>query len=146
MIAKSLKKLVRDRAQGCCEYCLSLEDFCPESFAIEHIVPQSKGGATVEDNLALSCQGCNNHKYVKTEAIDPVTHEIVRLFHPRRDRWQEHFTWNGDYSEIVGLTSIGRATIAVLKLNRKNLVNLRTVFYKAKIHPPRNYPIDDENC
>jgi len=142
MISSSLRQLVRARAKGCCEYCLSQEDYSPERFSIEHIYPCSKGGSSDLDNLALSCQGCNNCKYTKTHALDPVTKELVRLYHPRQDRWNAHFTWNEDYSTLVGLTSVGRATIDALKLNRLGLVNLRQALYQVKIHPPKEYPAE----
>ena len=87
-------------------------------------------------NLALACQGCNNHKYNRTKARDVVSGEDVRLFHPRRDRWADHFAWTHDYTQILGLTAIGRATVDALQLNRKALVNLRRVLIEAGEHPP----------
>ena len=48
------------------------------------------------DNLALACQGCNNFKFIKTEAVDPLTRKHVALFHPRRERWSDHFSRPGD--------------------------------------------------
>ena len=39
----------------------------------------------------------------------------VRLFHPRQDRWDEHFERNGVL--IVGRTAVGRATVGLLKMN-----------------------------
>lgn len=80
----SLKALVRSRAMNCCEYCLSQERFSADTFSIEHIVPISKGGISDEQNLALSCQGCNNFKYISTQAIDPATGENAPLFNPSR--------------------------------------------------------------
>jgi hypothetical protein len=87
-------------------------------------------------SLALACQGCNNHKYNKTQAPDPVTSAVVFLFHPRRQRWRDHFCWSEDGTHIVGLTPPGRATVAALHLNRAGLVNLRAVLYAAGKHPP----------
>ncbi|MBA3711456.1 MAG: HNH endonuclease [Pyrinomonadaceae bacterium] len=29
-----------------------------------------RGGKTTADNLALSCQGCNSHKYTKYSVIE----------------------------------------------------------------------------
>lgn len=55
------KKTVAERANGCCEYCRSQVSFAIQPFSIEHIIPRSIGGETVLDNLAFSCQGCNNH-------------------------------------------------------------------------------------
>lgn len=61
-----------ERAHGCCEYCRSQERFATHSFSVEHITPRRRGGASVQDNLAFSCQGCNNHKYTKMDARDGV--------------------------------------------------------------------------
>ena len=58
------------------------------------------------------------------------------LFHPREQRWEEHFTWNSDFTLIIGLTPTGRATISALQLNRSGLVNLRRVLYAIGEHPP----------
>ncbi|MDF5724675.1 MAG: HNH endonuclease signature motif containing protein [Rhizonema sp. PD37] len=49
------------RAKGCCEYCYIQVKFATQSFSLEHILPRYKGGETSLENLALSCQGCNNH-------------------------------------------------------------------------------------
>ncbi|PYS53428.1 MAG: HNH endonuclease, partial [Acidobacteria bacterium] len=84
----------------------------------------------------LSCQGCNGHKYTKQQVTDPITGLVVPLFHPRRDRWNEHFAWSVDTTVIVGLTPTGRATVEALHLNRIELANLREVLYDAQEHPP----------
>jgi hypothetical protein len=129
------RKSVRARARGTCEYCRSQERFATQSFSVEHIVPLQGGGGDDLDNLAFACQGCNNHKYTKTEAIDPVSGEIVRLFHPRRDRWPDHFIWNHDFTRIIGLTAEGRATVEALRLNRSSLVKLRRALFGCGEHP-----------
>lgn len=107
-----------------------------QPFSVEHIIPRDKGGRTVRDNLALSCQGCNNHKYTKIEARDPVSEMSATLFHPRQQVWNDHFAWNDHYTLIVGLTPTGRATVKALYLNRPGLINLRRVLYAAGDHPP----------
>jgi hypothetical protein len=135
-IPAKLKRLAPARARGRCEYCLSPVSHAVSSFAIEHIIPLEKGGKTTASNLALSCQGCNNHKHIKTEAIDPITKRQVPLFHPRRRKWREHFAWSEDCSLVIGLTPIGRATIEALQLNRPGVVNLRQLLYDAGKHPP----------
>jgi len=85
--------------------------------------------------LAFACQGCNNRKFVSTQAIDPVTGMVVSLFHPRRDTWTQHFAWNEDFTLIVGLTQEGRATVEKLDLNRTGVVNLRRVLCVLGLHP-----------
>ena len=101
------------------------------------------GGATL-DNLALSCQGCNSHKYDKTEGRDPVSQKIVPLFHPRQQRWSDHFTWNEDFTFMIGLTSTGRATVAELNLNREGLINLRELLILVKKHPPKDISLKED--
>ena len=125
-----------ERARGCCEYCRSQARFSPQPFSAEHILPRSRAGGASAANLALSCQGCNNHKYTKTEGIDPADGAAVPLFHPRRQRWRDHFAWSEDATLILGLTPTGRATIEALRLNRDGLVNLRRVLQSVGEHPP----------
>ena len=141
-ITEEQKRTVAERAKGCCEYCWSQAQFSPDSFSVEHITPRSRGGSSELSNLALSCQGCNNRKYTSVEAIDSVTGDTVPLYHPRQQSWHAHFTWNPDYTLILGLTPRGRATIGKLQLNRAGVVNLRRVLRTFGQHPP---PATDPN-
>jgi hypothetical protein len=131
----SLRRFVFQRAQGCCEYCKSQADFATQSFATEHIIPTAKGGSNDPDNLALACQGCNSHKSAKTEATDPLTQQTALLFHPRQHTWREHFDWDEIFTQIVGLTPTGRATVEALHLNRPELVRLRAALFLLGEHP-----------
>ena len=132
------RRTVAKRAQDCCEYCRCQARFATQSFSVEHIIPRSQGGTTTLDNLALACQGCNGHKYDKTEGRDSVGGETVALYHPRQQEWSSHFRWNDDYTLVVGLTPTGRATIEALQLNREGVVNLRKVLYIMAEHPPKS--------
>jgi 5-methylcytosine-specific restriction endonuclease McrA len=136
-IPAELRRTVATRARFCCEYCQSQERFSADPFAVEHITPRSAGGGGESDNLAFSCQGCNNRKYNATDALDRVTGQTVPLFHPRRDRWPDHFAWNEVYTLIVALTPVGRATLDKLQLTRPGVTNLRHVLRAAAEHPPR---------
>src|SRR5690349_18948593 len=135
-ISAELRQLVTQRAEGSCEYYRSQAQYATQPFSVEHIIPRAKGGPTTLENLALACQGCNNHKYDKVEAPDPVSSEIVPLYHPRHDRWDTHFAWSDDFTLIVGLTPNGRATVAALLLNRDGVINLRRLLYAIGEHPP----------
>ena len=73
MTANELKELVIERAKGLCEYCKSPANISSQPFVLDHIFPKRKGGKTEEMNLAFSCQGCNNHKYIKIKSIDNIT-------------------------------------------------------------------------
>jgi hypothetical protein len=125
------------RAGGLCEYCQSPEWAGTQSFSLDHVVPVSGGGGDDLNNLALCCQGCNNKKYNKVAGQDPLTREVAALFNPRLQRWRDHFRWSDDFLRMEGLTATGRATIAVLELNREQLVNFRRILCAAGDHPPR---------
>jgi 5-methylcytosine-specific restriction endonuclease McrA len=135
-VPTELRRLVQARARGLCEYCRSQQRFSPQLFSIEHIIAFVLGGLTIAENLAQACQGCNGHKFTKVGSVDPVTGQIVALFHPRQQRWRDHFAWTDDAKYIVGLTPTGRATIEALQMNRVELVNLREVLFATQNHPP----------
>lgn len=132
----ALKQLVFERARGLCEYCCSQAKYAIDPLVIDHVQPVSKGGQTIENNLALSCQTCNNYKHNKAEALDPVTGQLVPLFHPRRMEWNQHFIWNEDTTQMLGITPTGRATVALLQTNREGVVNMRRVLVIMNEHPP----------
>ncbi len=122
-LSDSLKQLVRKRAEDRCEYCHLAQAGQVATFHIDHIRPVKSGGPTESHNLALACVGCSLHKAAKTTALDPETGQYAPLFHPRQDHWEDHFAWDGFI--LSALTSIGRATISALKLNRPLLVAIR---------------------
>jgi HNH endonuclease len=131
---EALRSLVRRRAAEVCEYCRLPQASSPYvRFHIEHIVARQHGGQAGADNLALACGYCNQHKGPNIASLDPHTGELVPLFHPRRDRWSDHFAW--DDTTIVGRTPSGRATVLLLGMNdwqrlelRENLRNLGNSF------------------
>lgn len=102
----ALRKFVRERAAGICEYCHLPEDFDPLPFCIDHVTAQQHHGPTEESNLALSCYNCNSFKGPNIAGIDPETGELTRLFHPRSEMWAEHFEWSG--AILVGTSSVAR--------------------------------------
>ncbi len=132
----ALKQWVFERARGLCEYCRSQVRYAVDPFVMDHIQPVSRGGESVYENLALSCQTCNNNKYTKTEAVDPVTLTVVPLFNPRKMAWNEHFIWNETAEEMLGISPIGRATVALLQTNRDGVRNMRRVLTLMNEHPP----------
>lgn len=128
--------IIIERAHERCEYCQSMLAYAVQPFVVDHITAVSQGGETILDNLALACGGCNGHKYDKSAAIDPITGELVPLYHPRQQNWSEHFAWNDQFTEIIGLTPTGRATVIALNLNRSGVINMRKLLRLAGQHPP----------
>ncbi len=114
-LSLDLRRLVYNRAQGRCEYCLFPE--LPGFFVheIDHIISRKHGGPSISENLALCCSQCNKHKGSDIASIDVETGEIAPLFHPRRHRWSEHFKMN--HTQIAPLTANGRVTVFLLQLN-----------------------------
>jgi hypothetical protein len=93
---------------------------------VEHVIPQAAWLETQapnflpndRENLAVACYQCNIiGKRAHTRGIDPLSGAEVELFHPRRQRWSDHFEWSIDYLTLKGKTPTGWATIAVLRLN-----------------------------
>jgi hypothetical protein len=121
-----LAALVHERASHACEYCKLPKRAIEASFQIDHIIAQQHQGQTVESNLALACPFCNGFKGPNLSGLDPKTGELIRLFHPRLDRWEEHFRWDG--GRIVGTTAIGRTTASLLNMNASALVEMRRIY------------------
>ncbi len=130
-IPVTLRREVYQRAKGCCEYCLipDVATFAPHE--IDHIISEKHGGQTEMENLALSCTLCNKHKGSDLASIDPETGDIVPLYHPRHNLWNEHFCLSE--AEFVPLTSIGRVTVKLLQLNRSDRVKERQLLLQAGI-------------
>jgi hypothetical protein len=87
-------------------------------------VPKKHGGDDDPSNLALACHHCNFHKGPNLTGIDAESGNITSLFHPRKEKWAEHFEVRD--VTIVGLTPVGRATAQVLNMNAAERVQLRS--------------------
>jgi HNH endonuclease len=126
--------LVQERAGGRCEYCRMHQALQGATFHVEHVLPSSRGGTSDLDNLAWSCPGCNLSKSDRVEAVDPESGTLVPLFHPRTDRWSEHFRFDGYY--LIGQTAVGRATLLALDLNHPRRRLIREAEELFALFPP----------
>ncbi len=132
-VPERLRALVRDRAQARCEYCPIHEEDAFLSHRPDHIVAVRHRGLTHEANLAWSCYRCNLLKGSDIASIDLETGRVVRLFHPRRDRWGRHFrVANG---RIVPLTPVGRVTECLLQFNRPRAIWTRLALIRLGRYP-----------
>ena len=119
------RTLVRQRAGDCCEYCglpQGAETFF--KFHIEHIVARQHGGGDDPGNLALACHHCNLHKGTNLSTVDARSGALVELFHPRTMKWTEHFERRD--ARVEGRTTIGRGTVALLRMNAPDRQRLRS--------------------
>lgn len=128
-----LRRLVRERARGKCEYCWLHEEDALFPHVPDHIIAKRHYGKTTEDNLAWSCYLCNHLKGSDIASVDLETGQIVPLFHPRKNRWKDHFRLEG--GNIVPLTAIGRVTEHFLQLNHLRALESRQDLIRLGRYP-----------
>jgi hypothetical protein len=136
VVSGTIRATVATRADHRCEYCRLPTRGQVATFPIDHVLPENCGGATTLDNLALACPCCNGHKWKHTEGVDPITGAACRLFNPRVDRWSDHFAWSASETGVLeGKTVLGRATIARLQINDRQLVTTRQLLGRLDLFP-----------
>ncbi len=59
-VVKFSRKNVFIRDQYTCQYCHT--NFPPALLTLDHVMPRSRGGATVWENVATACKKCNTKK------------------------------------------------------------------------------------
>lgn len=136
-VPHELRRRVAQEAGYRCGYCRTPEAIAGVRLTIEHIIPQARGGQTVLDNVWLACHACNEFKGSRVRGRDSETGKHVRLWHPRRQKWLDHFLWSDDGAVIIGITSCGRATVSALQLNRAELVAARSLWVSAGGRPKK---------
>jgi hypothetical protein len=131
-ISEQVRARVARRAGHRCEYCLIHENDAGFPHQVDHVVSRKHGGTSAFGNLAYACILCNRYKGSDVASINPKTGEAVRLFHPRQDRWTDHFRLDADF--IEPLTDAGSATVRLLRLNTaERLVERRLLAWPG--HP-----------
>jgi hypothetical protein len=134
-IPAALRRRVVDRARNRCEYCGLSQAGQEAAFHVDHVRPVADGGSTSFANHALAFVGCSLRKGARRTGADPRTGRTAPLFHPRDQSWAEHFRWNG--VRLLGLTATGRATVALLDLNRLIMLAIREEEMHWLRHPPK---------
>jgi 5-methylcytosine-specific restriction endonuclease McrA len=104
-----VRSAVQARARDACEYCLMP---ALSQFHVDHIIPRrhwraylrgsllSKPAPTEAsvdhlDNFAWSCAFCNTSKADRISGR--FGQHTYPFFHPRRDRWNEHFAMTSEH-------------------------------------------------
>jgi hypothetical protein len=122
-IPVALRREVIERAGNCCEYCRLSQDDNYFTFHVDHIISEKHQGATISDNLCLSCPSCNIAKGSDIAGADPITGNATFLYHPRQQQWNDHFELVG--AVIQGKTAEGLLTVQLLQMNSKERVTER---------------------
>ncbi|MCU0443342.1 MAG: HNH endonuclease [Microscillaceae bacterium] len=128
-----IRKQVAKRANFRCEYCQVHEDDRFLAYEIDHIIAQKHGGEYELSNLAYACPHCNQHKGTDLVSFVENYTDIVPLFNPRLQTWNEHFTT--ELGEIIPQTKIGQATVKLLQLNHPDLLIIRQMLSEAGRYP-----------
>src|SRR5437867_6926191 len=106
-ISAALRRQITERDTQRCAYCRS-PMIVGIPMVIEYIIPLVSGGSSTPDNLCLACYRCNEFKGSRTEAADPRDGQLTLLFHPRRQRWSEHFVWSEPGARVTGESIIAK--------------------------------------
>jgi 5-methylcytosine-specific restriction endonuclease McrA len=93
-IPRDLRRRVARQSLYHCGYCLSAEKIVGMTMTMDHLIPESLGGPTEEENLWLACSACNGRKGDRISARDPETGEMTPFFNPRTQSWDQHFEWS----------------------------------------------------
>jgi hypothetical protein len=128
-----VRRQVYERAGGCCEYSLLAEEDAFFPHEADHIMAVKHGGASTLENLALACFDCNRFKGSDIASRDPVSGELVPLFNPRTQRWNEHFRL--ETGQILPLTAVGRVTTFLLKFNVPQRIEVRATLTRTGRYP-----------
>jgi hypothetical protein len=118
-----LREQVRRRAKDRCEYCQMPQNGTVLPHEADHIRSQKHHGPTTADNLCWACSWCNSFKGTDVAAYVPGTTEIVPLFNPRTQVWDEHFNWEGGI--LRAKTATASATIELLRMNQPERIDHR---------------------
>jgi hypothetical protein len=132
-IPDNLRLDVAQRAGYRCEYCRRPESDSFIRYQIDHIISRKHGGLTISENLAYACTLCNGSKGADIGTVLADEDIFVRLFHPRKHRWPDHF-------EVIEgalhpLSDLAAATIKVLDLNNINRILERLDLIEAGLFP-----------
>jgi hypothetical protein len=92
------------------------------------------GGLSDSSNLALACPSCNFHKANRLSVTNSFNGEVIPLFNPRIDDWNNHFEWD-DYT-LISKSEIGRVTIQALDLNHERRIRIRRAEQLFGLFPP----------
>jgi len=126
---------ISERAGHRCEYCHAPEVVFNFPFEVEHIIPIARQGSDQEDNLALACRSCNLRKGSRISGQRVGESQEIPLFHPRQQRWSEHFGVEENSAHLIGLTAVGEITVEYLGMNSPAQLAARQLWIRLGMFP-----------
>ncbi|NJR64871.1 MAG: HNH endonuclease [Leptolyngbyaceae cyanobacterium CRU_2_3] len=132
-INQELRRLVADRANHLCEYCLMHEQDTVFGCTIDHVISLKHGGSNDASNLAYACVFCNRYKGSDIGSIFWQTREFTRFYNPRSDRWSEHFRLQD--ATLEPLSTVGEVTARILDFNDSDRLLERQLLINRNKYP-----------
>ncbi len=117
---------VRQRYHYACGYCAVTETAVGAELTIDHYQPRAAGGTDEIENLVYACMKCNQYKGDFWHNVDDLA-QGRRVLHPLRDDLASHLSEDQQTGYLQGLTRTGQFHIALLRLNRPQLIEYRLV-------------------
>lgn len=136
-VPTELRRLVFDRADNSCEYCLIRSDDTLFGCQVDHIIAEKHGGKTISENLACACVFCNRYKGSDIGSLTASSKAYTRFFNPRTDRWDDHFRFNQFL--IEPLSPIGEVTVSILQLDHIERLLEREMLHISRRFPPKPF-------
>jgi 5-methylcytosine-specific restriction endonuclease McrA len=81
MNARCTRRNILMRDRHTCQYCAQL--LTTQNITIDHVMPRSRGGKTIWENVVAACHPCNRRKADRT----PSEAGMPLLKQPRRPSW-----------------------------------------------------------
>ena len=136
-VPRTLREHVARMAGYRCGYCRTPESIAGFRLSIEHIIPEAKGGKTIERSLWLACHACNEFKGVASTYGIPSPGNVSDC--GIRDVRSGQITFHGVRTERRSrFDAVRSATIAGLQLNRPELVAARSLWVQVGWWPLRS--------
>jgi hypothetical protein len=133
-VGAEVRRVVAERAERLCEYCLIGEDDTFLGCEVEHIISRKHGGTSEPDNLAYACVFCNRQKGSDIGSVSQ-SGEFSRFYNPRKDRWSDHFRLDEDF--ITPVSVIGEVTARILQFNIAERLLERSVLREEGRYPSK---------
>jgi hypothetical protein len=112
---------------------------------LDHFQPRAAGGSDEPGNLVYACVRCNQYKGdFWPEDIDLA--QGRRVLHPGRDDLLVHLAEDENTGNLRGLTPTGVFHIALLRLNRPQLVAHRLAHRLQKILEEKTRLLEQQNA
>jgi len=112
---------------------------------LDHYRPRAAGGSDDQDNLVYACVRCNQYKGDFWPNSIDLAHGR-RVLHPGADDIASHVVTDEDTGYLHGLTPTGVFHIALLRLNRPQLVTHRLAQRLQRVFEEKIRLLEQQNA